>query len=246
MNLLQVPIASVSAPALLVLGWPEEDGGPPVAEASVMCLMRRQEGLLLAVPSHFFDEELLQAAQVAPPSEVLGRSEFFECSAAILTDEGLVEHGSRISVLVVDCSEDVCASLALAEDALALTAEAFQPEDPSLVPFVPSLQKAKVKAKAQTATQRKMSAAVLAERLETALSALPALNSRLDELAERQARLEGTGLSPNRQAKLPLRSHLGFPAPSAALPPTQAAAASVGPPPKTRSQLLHQVPMGSN
>ena len=49
--------------------------------------MPSQEGLLLAVPAHFFDEGLLLAAQTAP--EVLGRSECFE-------EEGLIEHGQGI------------------------------------------------------------------------------------------------------------------------------------------------------
>ena len=41
-NLSQLQQASVSSPALLVLGWPEEDGGPPVVEAYAMCLLKRQ------------------------------------------------------------------------------------------------------------------------------------------------------------------------------------------------------------
>ena len=59
MNLSQVQPTSVSSPSLLVLGWPEEDRGPPVVETFAVCLLKRQGGLLLAVPSHFFDEELL-------------------------------------------------------------------------------------------------------------------------------------------------------------------------------------------
>ena len=60
MNLSQIQDASVGAPQVLVLGWPEEDGGPPVVESYALCLMKRQGGLLLAVPALFFDEELLR------------------------------------------------------------------------------------------------------------------------------------------------------------------------------------------
>ena len=137
MNLSQVPCAGVGDPALPVLGWPEEDGGPPVVEAICICLLKRQEGLLLCVPGHFFDEELVASAQTAPASEVLGRSEYFECAAAITTEEGQVEHGARLSVLVIDCSEAICANLSIADVALPLTAEAFQPDD--LFPYVPNL-----------------------------------------------------------------------------------------------------------
>ena len=196
---------------------------------------------------------------MAPPSEVLGKSEFFECAAAIRTDTGLVEHGARLSVLVIDCFEDICASLVPAEASAALTAEAFLPEDPSLLPFVPSLlpqvdqwlrsvdggefysldegealeeggqqpkatakQKAKAKAKSMTQAQRKLSAAVLAERLETALSALPALNSQLDELAQRQSRLESAGQAQVPPPKQTLHSHLGIPPPGPQPSPLQA------------------------
>ena len=137
MMLSRVPQAAVGDPSILVLGWPEEDGGPPCVEAYALCLLKRQGGLLLAVPAHFFDESLL--AQTASEEEVLGRSEFFECSAAIVADGAMIEHSARVSVLVIDCSEAICANLSLADISLPLTAEAFLPEDPSLIPYVPNL-----------------------------------------------------------------------------------------------------------
>ena len=181
--------------------------------AYALCLMKRQGGLLLAVPALFFDEELLASAQAAPPTDVLGPSGIFDCSGAILEGARQIEHASRL-VVVVDCS-DAIAQLPLAEGP-----EPFSQDDYSLVPFVPSLlpqvdtwlrdtermdfysvdeaeveggaalkakaPKSKAKAKMSPAS-RKMNAAMLAERLETALSALPALSQKLDELSERQA-----------------------------------------------------------
>ena len=264
MNLSEVPEFSLSSPAQLVLGWPEEDGGPPVAEARALCLLKRAGGLLLAVPAHFFDEDLLLTSQNAPPSEVLGPSEFFECSAAIVAEDRLVEHALPITVLVIDCSESICANLRVvdpAEDG----AETFVQEDPSLLPYVPSLLsqvdlwirasdrqefysldegeateaipkakaaagKAKAKAK-QSPSQRRMSAAVL----EAALSVLPALNTRLDELADRQSRLEEAGKAAPSAVKPPLHAQIGLtpPASKALLP--HAAAGLVGPPPNARA-----------
>ena len=63
-------------PAVLCLGWSEEEGGPPAVEALALCLLKRQGGLLLAVPSHFFDEELLNAAQTAPLQKYLAAQSF--------------------------------------------------------------------------------------------------------------------------------------------------------------------------
>ena len=146
----------------------------------------------------FRRREVVQAAQVAPPSEVLGKSEFFECAAAIQTDTGLVEHGARLSVLVIDCSEDICASLSPADTSVPLTAEAFLPEDGGEFYSLDegeapeeggqrakaaAKQKAKAKAKSMTQAQRKMSAAVLAERLDCLLSTAAWTNWRRDRLA---------------------------------------------------------------
>ena len=50
-----------------------------------------------------------------------------------------MEHGARLSVLVIDCSEAICSGLSLADLSLPLTPEPFQPDDPSLVPYIPSL-----------------------------------------------------------------------------------------------------------
>ena len=98
-------------------------------------VLKRPGGLLLAAPSQFFDEGLLAFSQSVPASEVLGPSEFFECAAATVADGGLVEHGARISCLVVDCNEAICASLRLAEHVLPEAVEPFLPEDPSLIPI---------------------------------------------------------------------------------------------------------------
>ena len=51
-----------------------------------------------------------------------------------------------------------------------------------------------------------MSAAVLAEKLEAALAVLPALNDRLDELTERQARLRRGGRTVQGNSSSPLHS----------------------------------------
>ena len=202
MNLSEIQDATFGAPQVLILGWPEEDGGPPVVEAYALCLMKRHGGLLLAVPALFFDEELLASAQAAPPTDVLGPSGIFDCSGAILEGARQVEHASRLVVVVVDCSDAICTSLRVAQLPLEEGPEPFSQDDCSLVPFVPSLlpqvdtwlrdmermdfyavdeaeveggnapkakaPKSKAKAKMSPAS-RKMNAAMLAERLETAL-----------------------------------------------------------------------------
>ena len=202
MNLSDARDASLGAPQVLVLGWPEEDGGPPIVEAFAVCLMKRTVRLLLAVPVLFFDEELLASAQTAPSSEVLGPSGIFDCAGAILAHGRLVEHASRLLVVVVDCNETICASLRPVEPPFQEGPEPFSQEDCSIFPYTPSLlpqvdtwlrdtermefysvdeaepggatpTKAKAPSKAEakakmTAASRKMSAAVLAEKLETA------------------------------------------------------------------------------
>ena len=139
MNLSEIQDATFGAPQVLILGWPEEDGGPPVVEAYALCLMKRQGGLLLAVPALFFDEELLASAQAAPPTDVLGPSGIFDCSGAILEGARQVEHASRLVVVVVDCSDAICTSLRVAQLPLEEGPEPFSQDDCSLVPFVPSL-----------------------------------------------------------------------------------------------------------
>ena len=256
MILSEVPDFTLGSPAQLVLGWPEEDGGPAVVEARALCLLKRQGGLLLAVPANFFDEELLASAQSAPASDPLGPSELFECTAAILAEGRLIGHGMVMTVLVIDCSEAVCANLRLA-DSLVDGAEPFVPEDPSLLPYAPGLLtqvnawirasdrlefysldeadpgratpkakapagKAKAKEK-QTVTQRRMSAAMLAD-----------LNTRLDELADRQSRLEEAGRA-SSSTKQPLHLQIGSHPPTGKSVQPQVAASLVGPPPKARA-----------
>ena len=95
-----------------------------------------------------------------------------------------------------------------------------------------------IKAK-QTPAQRKMSAAAIAEKLEAALAVLPALNTRLDELTERQSRLEAEGRAQSSSSKAPLHTQLGLPTEAARGKdvPVKQIVSLVGPPPKRGTEV---------
>ncbi|CAE7347850.1 unnamed protein product [Symbiodinium microadriaticum] len=91
----------------------------------------------------------------------------------------------------------------------------------------------------QTPAQRKMSAAAIAEKLEAALAVLPALNTRLDELTERQSRLEAEGRAQSSSSKAPLHTQLGLPTEAARGKdvPVKQIVSLVGPPPKRGTEV---------
>ena len=255
MNPSDVPEFTLSAPEPLVLGWPEEDGGPPVAKASAVCLLKRQGGLVLAVPAHFFNEELLAAAQASLPSEPLGPS---ECSSAIITDGRSVERAMPMSVLVIDCSDAVCATLRLAGP----PGEGSNPPPPKTHfaairarPACASSPRKQTsgsegptdwnsslwtretsrvhcrKPRLQLERRKQMPSRHLPKegcprrclrRSWKLRLVLPALNSRLDELA-RRSRLEETGRAPPTTARPPLHAQIGQAATQAKGLPPQAA-----------------------
>ena len=85
------------------------------------------------------DPGVLAISQTSPPAEVLGLSSIFDCAGSILAEVKLVEHASRVLVVVVDCNEAVCTSLRVCQPPFPKGPEPFSQEDLSIMPYVPGL-----------------------------------------------------------------------------------------------------------
>jgi len=69
--------------------------------------MRREEGVLLAVPSGVLPPEFLESANSEEGFGVFGASCIVEVSSVIL-DNGMVSPtGEKVSVVLIDCHKDV-------------------------------------------------------------------------------------------------------------------------------------------
>ena len=83
---------------------PLEDG---LLECYALCIMRREEGVLLAVPSGVLPPEFLESANSEEGFGVFGPSCIVEVASVIL-DNGMVSPtGEKVSVVLIDCHKDV-------------------------------------------------------------------------------------------------------------------------------------------
>ena len=88
-----------------VLAWPDQvlevDGHK---EALVFPLLKREDGVLLAVPVGFLPQEQLDAANLGEDSHILGLSTIFTVPSVLLDGGPLSPTGTSVDLVVVDCS----------------------------------------------------------------------------------------------------------------------------------------------
>ena len=90
-----------------LLSWPLGDLEDGEAETMALALMRRGNGILLALPAMFLPEQLVAAGNEGEEGAVFGPS--FKCSVPGVVEAGgvLSQTGLDVEVLVVDCLPDV-------------------------------------------------------------------------------------------------------------------------------------------
>ena len=90
-----------------VLSWTLDSGSREPAETSVLVIMRRTGGVLLAVPASFLPMDIVEQGNAGSPTSVFGPSVEFEVPA-MLADGGIVSQtGGTVLVRIVDCTEGV-------------------------------------------------------------------------------------------------------------------------------------------
>lgn len=90
-----------------VLSWPPPVEGEEPTECSVLVLMRRDGGFLLALPSMFLAEEVIEAGNTGDGQAIFGPS-LRTVVPLVLEDGGVVSlTGMEAEVLVVDCTDQV-------------------------------------------------------------------------------------------------------------------------------------------
>ena len=89
---------------------PEEDG---LLECFALCILRREGGVLLAVPDGVFPPELLAEANQDGATGVFGPCCTVEVAAIILDNGVASPTGEKISVVLIDCQKEVVEYLSL-------------------------------------------------------------------------------------------------------------------------------------
>lgn len=94
-----------------VLSWQvglEEDGE---AEISALAIMKREDGVLLAIPSGFLPNDLVNAGNLGLEDSVFGPSVVFTVPSVIIEGGSPSPTGGEVDVLVVDCLPSVVEKL---------------------------------------------------------------------------------------------------------------------------------------
>ena len=93
--------------ASYVLSWQLGGDDDGEAECSVHVLMKREGGVLLALPGAFLPEEIVSAGNLGEEGAIFGPS-FRTTVPAVLVEDGVVSNtGDTVEVLVVDCLPEV-------------------------------------------------------------------------------------------------------------------------------------------
>ena len=93
--------------ASYVLSWQLGSDDDGEAECSVHVLMKREGGVLLALPGAFLPEEIVSAGNLGEEGAIFGPS-FRTVVPAVLVEDGVVSNtGDNVEVLVVDCLPEV-------------------------------------------------------------------------------------------------------------------------------------------
>lgn len=90
-----------------------EDGS--VLAIALVCL-KRDSGLLLALPKEFLHEDILEMGNLAGPDDMLGPSKVIEVPGGLLMDPTMQdppepEEGTEVSVVLIDALAEVAAHL---------------------------------------------------------------------------------------------------------------------------------------
>ena len=90
-----------------VLAWSLQEDSDETAEVTVLVLMRRENGLLLGLPTGFLPQETLDVANAADSGDVLGPSMTFRVPGLISEGGHVAQTGEELEVLVIDCAEEI-------------------------------------------------------------------------------------------------------------------------------------------
>ena len=262
-----------------ILSWPEEemDGEK---EAKVLALMRREDGVLLAVPDGFLPASQLVLANEGLESGMLGPSNVFEIPGVILDGGRTNPTGTSLQVLVVDCQSTVVELMrpvaAFEEIAFAFDPDSeFSMPDPNMLlsavlqwiqspdadqglafysadggeesPLPTSKGKPRKPRKAEGGDTpvggpklkaKRPTTASLSASLETLMESIPAMNSQLKAIADRQRVLEDHVLAPSSASFPALTRPLSNALPGRALAPS-AVVPQIQTPPRTTPAKSH-------
>eukprot|EP00435_Cladocopium_sp_Y103_P044067 s133_g12.t1 len=90
-----------------VLAWQLDPTSDEVAECTVLAVMKREAGMLLAVPTGFLPDAVLAEGEQSTEETIFG-PHFVATVASVIEDGGLVSPtGAYIDVVIVDCSAEV-------------------------------------------------------------------------------------------------------------------------------------------
>eukprot|EP00435_Cladocopium_sp_Y103_P017169 s1714_g4.t1 len=124
-----------------VLEWPSVPDADGLSEALAVVVLKRQAGFLLAVPSGFMPEAVLDRANQGMEAGPIGPSAYVEVPA-VLVEQGIRPlTGSTLTVLLVDVAADLAPQLRRAEEQEDI-AMPFDPDAPFNLPSPQDLLRA--------------------------------------------------------------------------------------------------------
>ena len=90
-----------------VLSWSLDPAAEELAECTVLALMRREAGVLLAVPIGFLPDSVLAEGALGSEESIFGPHKVFKV-ASLLEEGGILSQtGVYIDVLVVDYAAEI-------------------------------------------------------------------------------------------------------------------------------------------
>ena len=90
-----------------VLSWSLDPAAEELAECTVLALMRREAGVLLAVSIGFLPDSILAEGALGSEESIFGPHKVFKV-ASLLEEGGILSQtGVYIDVLVVDCAAEI-------------------------------------------------------------------------------------------------------------------------------------------
>ena len=126
--------AATEAVECYVLSWGEEDSVEGLAEAFCMVVLKRADGLILALPPEFIPEDVLAEGEMADDQHMIGLSKVVEVPGAMVQDSKVVPIGVSMPVLLVDCGAQIVSLLRKEEIAEDFVIR-FSMEDPEAFPL---------------------------------------------------------------------------------------------------------------
>lgn len=127
-------VVATEAVECYVLGWGDEDSTEGLSEAFCMVVLKRAGGLILALPPEFIPEDVLAEGEMADDQHMIGLSKMVEVPGAMSQDSRVVPIGASMSVLLVDCSEEIVSHMRKEEIAEDFVIR-FSLEDPEAFPL---------------------------------------------------------------------------------------------------------------